>query len=432
MLPKPAAAPRRVVCFGPGPVFKGGLSNYNTSLAKALAAQPDTEVHIVSWTQQYPSIIPREFKDKSSKLNFLEGTNIKCEYITNFNNPFSWRRTANYIAALNPEVVVFQWSIALQGLPLGSVIRRLKKICKAEIIMDMHFVVQKEKSNIDRYFTKRGIRCADSYIVHALKTYNELKELLPEQNYHLSEIGQRDKSPKVKNVIKLYHPIYDLFQPRADFDIEAFKQQNGLRKHVFLFFGFIRQYKGLHQAIEAFAQLAKERDDVSLLIAGESFWNTLDSNSWATKVKQFLFGIAKKLFVKSQDDERNYKPLELIDQLGIRDRVAVFNEFIPNERVHEFFQVSDCVVLYYLTATPSGVESLSYNFQLPILATKVGHFPETVVDGYNGYLAEDRDIASMTEQMRRFIAQPIPRSNVAETSKKLSWDNYAKAILNRS
>jgi glycosyltransferase involved in cell wall biosynthesis len=424
-------APRKVICFGPGPVFKGGLSNYNTSLAKAIAAQPNTEVQIVSWTQQYPSIIPREFKDKTSKMDFLEGTNIKCEYITNFNNPFSWRRTANYIAAQNPEVVVFQWSIALQGLPLGSVIRRLKKICKAEIIMDMHFVVQKEKSKIDRYFTKRGIRCADSYIVHALKTFNELKELLPEYKYNLSEEGVRSKNKDEKNVIKLYHPIYDLFQPRADFDIEAFKQKHGLRKHVFLFFGFIRQYKGLHQAIEAFAKIAKQRDDVSLLIAGESFWNTLDSTSWTTKIKQFLFGIAKKLFVSSQDDERNYKPLELIEQLGIADRVAVFNEFIPNERVHEFFQVSDCVVLYYLTATPSGVESLSYNFQLPILATKVGHFPETVVDGYNGYLAEDRDTDSMAAQMLRFVEQPIPRSNVAETSKKLSWANYAKAILNR-
>lgn len=422
---------RKIVCFGPGPVFKGGLSNYNTSLAKALAAQPDTEVHIVSWTQQYPSIIPREFKDKTSKLDFLEGTNIKCEYITNFNNPFSWRQTANYIAALNPEVVVFQWSIALQGLPLGSIIRRLKKICKAEIIMDMHFVVQKEKSTIDRYFTKRGIRCADSYIVHALKTYNELKELLPHQKYALSEVGQRSADKSEKNVIKLYHPVYDLFQPKPDFDVEAFKKAHGLRKYVFLFFGFIRQYKGLHQAIAAFAELAKERDDVSLLIAGESFWNTLDSNSWTTKLKQALFSVAKKVLVSSQDDERNYKPLEMIAELGIADRVAVFNEFIPNERVHEFFQASDCGILYYLTATPSGVESLSYNFELPILATRVGHFPETVKDGYNGYLAEDRDIASMTAQMRRFLAEPIPRENVAATGLQLSWANYAKAILNR-
>ena len=55
-----------IVCFGPGPKFKGGISNYNTSLAKTLDKDPENEVHIVSWTNQYPSIIPREFIDKSS------------------------------------------------------------------------------------------------------------------------------------------------------------------------------------------------------------------------------------------------------------------------------------------------------------------------------------------------------------------------------
>ncbi len=422
---------RTIVCFGPGPAFKGGLSNYNTSLAKALAAQPDTDVHIVSWTQQYPSIIPREFKDKSSKLDFLEGTNIKCEYITNFNNPFSWRRTVAYIASLRPQTVVFQWSIALQGLPLGSIIKGLKKIGGIEVIMDLHFVVQKEKSTIDRFFTKRGIRCADSYIVHALKTYNELKELLPQQAYHLTPEGDRSAQADTKTVIKLYHPIYDLFQPKADFDIEAFKQKHNLKKHVFLFFGFIRKYKGLHNAIEAFRLVAQQRDDVSLLIAGESFWNTLDATSWTTKLKQFLFGIAKKVFLNNQDDERDYNPLQLIEQYKLQDRVAVFNRFIPNEEVHQFFQVSDCVVLYYLTATPSGVESLSYNFNLPILATNVGHFPETVQDGFNGYLAEGGNVESMAAQMLRFLDAPIPRENVAKTSEKLSWENYAKAILNK-
>ncbi|MFM7104953.1 MAG: hypothetical protein ACKOW8_05465, partial [Flavobacteriales bacterium] len=61
------SSPRVNVCFGPGPRFKGGIQNYNTSLALALDKKPGTEVHIVSWTQQYPAIVPREFVDKSSK-----------------------------------------------------------------------------------------------------------------------------------------------------------------------------------------------------------------------------------------------------------------------------------------------------------------------------------------------------------------------------
>ena len=93
---------KKIVCFGPGPKFKGGIANYNTSLAKAIDKLPDTEVEIVSWTQQFPAIIPRDFIDRSSKESFLEGTNIKVTYITNYNRPGTWKETYRYIKDLKP------------------------------------------------------------------------------------------------------------------------------------------------------------------------------------------------------------------------------------------------------------------------------------------------------------------------------------------
>lgn len=418
---------RKIVCFGPGPKFKGGISNYNTSLAKALDKRKDTEVHIVSWTQQYPAIIPREFVDKSSKTDLLEGTDIQVKYITNYNNPATWRATLKYITKLQPEKVIFQWSIAVQGLPLGWLAKRLQKQ-EIEVIFDLHFVIQKENSKLDQLFTKLGIAQADNYIVHAYKTADELKATFPEKKFKITESGERERKGK-PSIIKLYHPIYDLFKPDPAFDVEAFKKAHGLKKHVFLFFGFIRKYKGLHHLIPAFKKLTKERDDVSLLICGESFWATLDNSKFSTKLKNAVFGLAKKLFLKKADDEKEYRPLELIEKLGLEKETMVVNEFIPNEDVNKYFQVSDAVVLYYDYATPSGIESLSYNFKLPILATKVGHFPETIEDGFNGYLAEANNIDSMTEQMRRFIEKPLPRENVSEKTKELSWENYAEAIL---
>ena len=89
------------------------------------------------------------------------------------------------------------------------------------------------------------------------------------------------------------------------------------------------------------------------------------------------------------------------------------------------------MILYYLTATPSGVESLAYNFNLPILATRIGHFPETIKEGFNGYLAEPDDIDSMAETMIRFLEQPIQKQNVALRAKEFSWENYAKSIINK-
>ena len=162
------------------------MSNYNTSLAKSLNEFDDVTVHVVSWLHQYPSIIPREFKDKVSKLDFLDGSDISIKYLLNYNNPFSWSATAKYIASLNPDQVIIQWSIAIQGLPLGQMIRKLKKLSDCEVILDMHFVIQKERSKIDEVLTKRGIAQADTFIVHALDTYRELQQVYPGREFHLT------------------------------------------------------------------------------------------------------------------------------------------------------------------------------------------------------------------------------------------------------
>jgi glycosyltransferase involved in cell wall biosynthesis len=418
----------KIVVFGPGPKFKGGIANYNTSLAKALDKLNVAEIFIVSWTQQYPAIIPRDFIDRSSKADLLEGTNIKVHYITNYNDPRSWQKTVNLIKEIGPKMVIFQWAIAIQGLPLGYIAKRLSKIKDLEIVFDLHFVIQKEGSKIDMSFTRMGIKHAHSYVVHALKTYNELQKLFPKGKFKLLEPG-KPQIGEGKRVVKLFHPVYDMFKPDPEFNTKEEKRGLGLNKHVFLFFGFIRKYKGLHDVIKAFAKVAEQRDDVSLLIVGESFWQTLDTRKMSTKIKNAVFSAAKSVFLRKQDDERQYRPLELIEELGIRDRVTVVNSFVPNEDVHRYFQVSDAIMLYYLTATPSGVESIGYNFHMPILATRVGHFPETVKDGYNGYLAEPGDIDSMAEVMIKSIEKPIPRQHVAETSKEMSWVNYAEAIL---
>jgi glycosyltransferase involved in cell wall biosynthesis len=419
----------KIVVFGPGPKFKGGIANYNTSLAKALDKLNVGEIYIVSWTQQYPAIIPRDFIDRSSKADLLEGTNIKVHYITNYNDPRSWNKTVSLIKEIGPQMVIFQWAIAIQGLVLGHIAKRLRKIKGLEIVFDLHFVIQKEGSKIDKTFTKLGIKYAHSYVVHAYKTYNELQKLFPNKQFKLIDPDKKTDGQGIR-VVKLYHPVYDMFKPDPDFDKEGEKKRLGLNENVFLFFGFIRKYKGLHNVIRAFAKVAEQRDDVSLLIVGESFWQTLDTKKVSTRIKNALFSAAKSVILKKQDDERQYRPLELIDGLGIKDKVTVINTFVPNEDVHKYFQVSDVIMLYYLTATPSGVESIGYNFHMPILATRVGHFPETVKDGYNGYLAEPGDIDSMAEVMLKSIGQPIPREHVAETSREMSWTNYAGAILN--
>jgi glycosyltransferase involved in cell wall biosynthesis len=426
---------KKIVVFGPGPQFKGGIANYNTSLAKALDRQKDVEVHIVSWTQQYPAIIPRDFIDRKSKTDQLKGTKIKVHYLLNYNRPATWKQTVKLIRSLEPERVIFQWAIAIQGIPLRYVARKLQK-AGLRLFFDLHFVVQKENSTLDRMVTRRCLKFCDAYITHSMKTFKELEELLPDRNYHVWQTGDPPKSDTdlsqgkhVVPVLKLYHPVYDMFKKDEDFDVAAFKDTLGLKKHVFLFFGFIRKYKGLHNVIEAFKQVSEERDDVSLLIVGELFWNTLDTKKFSTRLKHALFGVAKKIFLSKKDDEQNYRPLDLIETYGLEDKVVAITEFVPNEDVHMYFQSSDSITLFYSAATPSGVESMAYNFGLPILASDVGHFKETVKHGYNGYLAEPENPSSMAKVMLQSLEKPIPAKNVYATSAEMSWDNYASAIL---
>lgn len=417
----------RIVCFGPGPAFKGGIANYNTSLAKAFDAIEGTEVHIVSWTQQYPAIIPRDFIDRASKQDQLAGTNIKVHYLTNYNNPFTWLKTINLIKSLKPDKVIFQWAIALQGLPLGFIAKSLKKVKGLEVLFDLHVLVQKENSILDKWFSKFCLKQSHSYISHALKTANELKALYPSLSFYSAMKAERHSTNRT--ILNLYHPVYDMFKPDPSLNIANLKTEWGLRQHAFLYFGFIRKYKGLHNLIPAFAKLAKERDDVSLMVVGESFWNTLDQTKFSTKFKNVVFGFLKKLLLKSSSNEQDYNPLALINELGIANRCFVVNQFVPNEDVNKYFQVADCVVNFYETATPSGVESIAYNFNMPILATKVGHFPETIQEGFNGYLAEPDDVESMYQTMKRFLAAPINRDNVKAKVAEMSWKNYAKTIL---
>ena len=419
---------RKIVCFGPGPQFKGGISNYNTALAKSLDILPDTEVHIVSWTQQYPAIIPRDFIDRSSQKSLLEGTDIQVHYLTNYNLPGSWKKTVDLIIELEADLVIFQWAIALQGLPMGWIARKLQKKSKAEIIFDVHVLVQKEGSKLDTWFTKYGLRTVDTYIAHAYQTANEIKAMFPNTSFSLNEDGEREVKGS-KHIIKLYHPVYDLYKPDPDFDLAKEKEELELKENVFLFFGFIRKYKGLHNVIRAFKKVRESRDDVSLLIVGESFWKTLDQKKLGTRIKNLLFGMAKALFLNKKDNEQNYRPLELVKELGLENDCTIVNRFVANEEVNRYFQVSDCIVTYYLTATPSGVESLAYNFSLPVLATNVGHFPETIKEGFNGYLAEAENVDSMAEVMLKYMDNPIPSHQVDEAAKHMSWENYAKAIL---
>jgi len=381
----------------------------------------------VSWINQYPFFIPRDFKDDKSQTDLLEKSGVSVHYLTDYNKISTWQKTYRTIVELNPDFIVFQWAKPIQAFPVGYLIRQLKANTTVRVIVDLHFCSSKEYSKVVKWLSSYAIVYADAYVVHSYKTAFELKECFPSIDFNLIEGSDNMTNNAGKPILKLYHPVYDMYTPDQLFDVASQKEQLRLRRYVFLFFGFIAKYKGLHNAIAAFAELAKTRDDVSLLIVGESSWQTPKDRK-RDRLKRLFSRELRAQFVSRREDELHYRPLEMIDQLGISDQVTVVNEFVPNEDVHKYFQVSDAIVLLYEMATSSGVESIACNFKIPIVATRVGHFPESVKEGVTGFLANTDDISSMTEAMLNIIEQPIPPENIETAYKCLSWDNYARSV----
>ncbi|MEL6638080.1 MAG: glycosyltransferase family 4 protein [Bacteroidota bacterium] len=404
-----------IVLIGPGPQFKGGIANFNSSLARALDRLPGCRVHLISWTNQYPAIIPRDFKVDQPQENYFTGTAITIEYLLDYNNPLTWRKVARKLSRIQPMLVIFQWVNNVQAFPIRYLCKRIKQNTAAEIQFVLHVVKQKETSVIDKSLTRHGFAYVDTFIAHSTKSIAELREVLAD------ELAQ-------KRIIQLYHPVYDMFRPDPSFDAEAFKTANGIRRHAFLFFGFIRKYKGLHLALRALHRLVQQRQDVTLMICGEFFLQE-NPTTLAAKFKYHLFNLLKTLLFRGGDQARHYDPLALVEELQLQDHVYLQTNYIPDGEVLRYFQSATAAVCFYETADASGIESICYNFGTPILATRVGHFPESIQDGDNGYLADAGDIDSMAAQMLRSIEAPIPAERVRQKAEELSWKRYAQALL---
>lgn len=419
----------KIVIFGPGPIFKGGIADFTSSLALSLDQIPGIETHIVSWTNPYPRFIPRDFANHTPIKFPTENELLHIHYLTNYNNPRSWYRTFQLIQRISPDLVIFEWSTAVQSLPIAYIARKLRRKTSIRIVFDLHYIKSVRHTSLVEMLTQGTIKYAHHYIVHSIKAACELKALFPKTDFALTDKEIPVHTDQTKVILQLFHPVYNIFPTSPSTDIAALKQQLHLKKYVFLFFGFLYKYKGLHHVIEAFANLCKERDDVSLLIVGESSWQASNKKENKQQLMTKAAGVIKADFLSEADDERNYHPLDKIEELHISDSVTVINKFIPAEEVAPFFEVSDNVMLYYEAANASGIEAIANQFRIPILATRVGHFPETIKDGYNGYLAEVDNLASMTHVMKKAILEPIDRKNIEKATQNMSWSCYAQSIV---
>ena len=370
-----------IIIVGTAHPYRGGLAAFNERLALQFQKEGH-HVEMYTFTLQYPGFL---FPGKTQFTNDPAPAGLTISRKINSCNPFNWIKVGNQIRNKKPDMVVFAYWMSFMAPCFGTIAKQIHKNHKTRCIGLIHNMIPHEPNVLDKYLPPYFVKQMDGFttLSHAV----------------IKDIDQFDKHNKPKSWAP--HPIYDHYGELID-KIEA-RKQLGLSadgKYV-LFFGFIRDYKGLDLLIDAFGDLRLQDMGVRLLVAGEFY-----------------------------GDPQPY--LNRIRSLDISDIVILHNDYIPDNKVNLYFRACDIVAQPYKTATQSGVTQVAFHFERPMLVTNVGGLPEIVPDGKIGYVVnpDAQDIADALVRYYKENKEEEFTAGVREEKRKYGWDRMTAAVLN--
>ena len=355
--------------------LRGGISQFNASLLEGLGKLHD--VRAFSFKRQYPEIL---FPGKTQYVTpDDEAVPVAAEALLDTANPFSYVKTARAIRAWGPDLLVMKYWMSWFAPSLGWVERHVGTHCKVVPVLDN--VIPHEPHWFDKPLTRWFLSGCDGYVTMSQSVTDDLLSLKPEARYAL-----------------LPHPLYSHFGQRLSREQAASSLGIDPSLKTLLFFGLIRKYKGLDILLEAFRGLP---DDYQLVIAGEPYGP----------------------FDKYQ---------AIIDSLPGKDRVHVFPDYVRDSEVKRFFSVADVTVLPYRSATQSGISSVSYHFEVPMIVTDVGGLKGTIGDRGTGLVAPLAEPESIRKEILSYFADGSVRERCIEAirqeKERLSWDRFARDL----
>jgi len=169
---------------------------------------------------------------------------------------------------------------------------------------------------------------------------------------------------------------------------------------VLLFFGFVREYKGLKYLLDALPEVIQKIPDVMLWIVGD-------------------FG----------DDKAAY--LEQIDKNGITEHTRLVEGYVPDQEVEKYFAASDLVVLPYVSATQSAIVQTAYGFEKPVVVTDVGGLPDVVQNRETGYVVPSQNAHAIAHAIARFYLEDQGidwQGNIRKRAEEFSWETMVGRI----
>ncbi len=370
------------VLIGPVYPYKGGISHYTGLMYRALAKAHDVEM--ISYRMQYPGFLfKREQRDYSNDTFKVEGT----KFLINTANPVNIMATAVKIVKMKPEKVIIQWWHPYFA-PCYRILTGIIKRAGIEIVYICHNVFPHERFLLDKKLTRMALKRGDRYILHAQGEVKDLLSIKPDADYKVQ-----------------VHPTYSAFN-FDDLDRHSAREMLDIPddEDVMLFFGFVREYKGLKHLLNA----------VHIL-----------------KEKQYRDRQVPRLYVVGDFDGNREEYLTLMDKLKISDDIRLIDGYVPDKEVEKYFSSADLVVLPYESATQSGIVQIAYGFRKPVIVTDVGGLPEVVEDDVTGMIVPPFDDEALADAICKYFDEGRKDryiKGISEREYRFSWDRMTEAL----
>ena len=364
----------RLIVFGPGHPFRGGIARATTELAATLDDRGH-EVLFLTPRRQYPKWLYPGRSDRDPEAC----RRLDCAVsVLDPLDPISWRTARRRALEYRADAwIVPYWTWAWAGLWWSL----LRGASRPPTVAVVHNPVDHDAHLWQRVAARRVLGDSQALFTHARVLAAELERAYPSTpvGYHCL--------PAVETPVGLGRD-----QARDELALPR-------DRRVALFLGLIRPYKGVDLLLEAAAALPEDSDWL-VMIAGEP-WGDLG--------------------VRLETQART---------LNLEQRVRLDLQWVPEGRVPTLLAAADLLVLPYLRGSQSAVAPMALARGIPVLSTAVGGVPEIVRDGINGVIIPPGDPAAITIALQALSAQKLKElaAGAGETAADLTWSGYADTL----
>jgi glycosyltransferase involved in cell wall biosynthesis len=293
-------------------------------------------------------------------------------------------RVAAVVRRLQPDVVHLH-STNASAIAYVTLLERLG----VPVVVTAHVVTAHERNAMKDALSRRIHAAGDLVIAHSAFDRGRLVE---------------EFAVDPSRVAVVPHGEYGFFGNEAPpADRVSARRAMGLATddEVALFFGYIREYKGLDVLLDAWPAVTAVRPRARLVIAG-------DPARLAPSRRTELEGWARRV-----------------------GAIARF-QYVPFEDVVRYFAAADLLVMPYRHVSQSGVLFLALAAGLPVVATHVGGLPELLRDGEHALLVPPESPVALAGAIARALGDAALRDRLSRAGRRLADDHSWPSIAERT